>query len=234
MRKISLKLRLILSFLGVAGAIWLISGVFAWQESREQIDEFFDTYQLVLARQLAPADWTNITVSSQKYANKIIDNLGDEGEEDDEAIGFAVFDNKGKMIFHDNENGRNFTYDGSASGFSEQLLGRKNKLWRIVWVQSVDKKYRIAIGQEVKYRNETALEMIEGTFLLWGCGLLILLIASIWLIYIEFKPLQKVADKLAKRNSDDLSPITNNNIPLEVIPLVEAINELFNKISEMI
>lgn len=234
MKKFSLKLRLVLSFLGIAGAIWLISGFLAWQESREQIDEFFDTYQLVLARQLATANWGNITPNSQKNTNKIIDNLDDEGEEDDEALGFAVFDNNGKMVFHDNENGSKLIYDANTSGFVEQLLGRKQKPWRVVWVQSIDKKYRIAIGQEVEYRNETALEMIEGTFLPWGCGLIMLLIAAIWLIYVEFKPLQKIADQLAQRKSDDLSPIINENIPLEVIPLVVAINGLFNKISEMI
>ncbi len=234
MKKISLKLRLVLSFLGIAGAIWLISGFLAWQESREQIDEFFDTYQLVLARQLATANWGNITPNSQKNTNKIIDNLDDEGEEDDEALGFAVFDNNGKMVFHDNENGGKLIYDANTSGFVEQLLGRKQKPWRVVWVQSIDKKYRIAIGQEVEYRNETALEMIEGTFLPWSCGLIMLLIAAIWLIYVEFKPLQKIADQLAQRKSDDLSPIINENIPLEVIPLVVAINGLFNKISEMI
>ncbi len=234
MKKFSLKLRLVLSFLGIAGAIWLISGFLAWQESREQIDEFFDTYQLVLARQLATANWENITPNSQKNTNKIIDNLDDEGEEDDEALGFAVFDNNGKMVFHDNENGSKLIYDANTSGFVEQLLGKKQKPWRVVWVQSIDKKYRIAIGQEVEYRNETALEMIEGTFLPWGCGLIMLLIAAIWLIYVEFKPLQKIADQLAQRKSDDLLPITNENIPLEVIPLVVAINGLFNKISEMI
>ena len=234
MKKFSLKLRLILSFLGIAGAIWLFSGLLAWQESREQIDEFFDTYQLAVARQLATANWEKTTANAQKNANKIIDTLDDEGEEEDEALAFAVFDNNGTMIFHDNENGRDFIYNEKASGFVEQKLGKKLKPWRIVWVKSIDRKHKIAIGQEIDYRNETALEMIEGTFLPWGVGLLILLIAAIWMIYAEFKPLQKIANKLIERESDDLSPITNENIPLEVTPLVEAINGLFIKISEMI
>ena len=68
----SLKLRLILSFLCMAVLAWLASAVLAWNEGREQFDEFFDTYQLVLARQLASVDWSNISSKTQNSVNKII------------------------------------------------------------------------------------------------------------------------------------------------------------------
>lgn len=83
--------------------------MFSWFESREKIDEFFDQYQILLASQLASADWSGLSADSQKATNRIIGGI-DNADEEDEAIGFAVFDRAGKMIFHDNENGKDFIF----------------------------------------------------------------------------------------------------------------------------
>ena len=201
-----------LFFLIIAGAVWAASGVSAWLESREQTDEFFDTYQLMLARQLASADWKDIKPGTQRSVDHIIDGLDDDGEEEDEALGLAVFDAHGNMIFHDNENGRYFRY-APASGFVNQKLADDDEMWRIVWVKSTDGQYSIAVGQELDYRNDIALEMIEATFIPWVCGLGILLVAIIGLISKEFLPLKKLACSLAERESDNLAPIDEQNVP---------------------
>ena len=230
----SLKLRLILSFLCMAVLAWLASAILAWNEGREQFDEFFDTYQLVLARQLATVDWSNITSKTQNSVNKIINTLDDEGEEDDEALGLAVFDKTGKMIFHDNKNGRIFTYDNNTNGFAEQYIGKKQKKWRVVWTNSIDNRYRIAIGQEVDYRNEAALEMVEEAYIPWGYGLIVLVIACVFLIHQEFKPLQKITKDLQDRDTDNLCPMEYRKAPKEIVPLLEAMNALLLKITKMI
>lgn len=233
MKKLSLKLRLILFFLIIAGAVWAASGVLAWLESREQTDEFFDTYQLMLARQLATADWSNIKPGTQKSIDKIIDKLEDDGDEEDEAIGLAVFDSHGNMVFHDNENGRHFRY-APASGFVDQMIDEEDEMWRIVWVTSTDGRYAVAVGQEIEFRHDIALEMIEATFIPWICGLGILLVAIVGLISKEFLPLKKLAQNIAERESDNLAPLEENGVPKEVLPLVRAMNALLAKIADML
>ena len=47
MKKLSLKFRLIICFLCMAGMTWIVSAVLAWYESRELSDEFFDTYHYI-------------------------------------------------------------------------------------------------------------------------------------------------------------------------------------------
>lgn len=233
MKNLSLKLRLIISFLIIAAVVWSASGFLAWNESKEQADEFFDTYQLMLARQLSAADWQNIKPDTQKNIDDIIDDLEDDGDEEDEAIGFAVFDKQGKMIFHDNENGKYFVYN-PASGFINQPLGRKKDMWRMVWMESSDGKYMIAVGQELEYRDEVALEMVEETFVPWVCGLAVLFLAIIILISKEFRPLKKLAYDLTARKPDDLSPLSEECVPQEILPLVKAMNNLLKKIAEML
>lgn len=234
MKKLSLKIRLIISFCAASIAILGGAGVLSWFESREQIDEFFDTYQLLLVRQLATADWGNIQPSTQKRVNRIVDNLDDDGEEEDEALGFAVFDNQGKMIFHDDENGRLFNYHPQVSGFEEQKIGAKKKLWRIVWMQSADGRHRIAVGQEIAYRDEVALDLIEETLVPWLCGLGALLLMIILLVHMELRPLRQIAGNIARRSPDDFSQLAEKQVPQEILPLTKAMNQLFGRIEQML
>ena len=106
MKKLSLKLRLIISFTFMAVTVWMVSAVLSLNESKEQVDEFFDTYQLVLARQFAAVDWKQGENLPQKQIDNIVKELDNDGDEEDEALGFAIFDRQGNMIFNDGKNGR--------------------------------------------------------------------------------------------------------------------------------
>lgn len=234
MKKISLRLRLIISFLIVSTCVWTAAAVISWQESRDQMDEFFDTYQLLLARQLSTADWTNLTADMQKKSNRLIENVDDDGEEEDEALGFAVFNRRGEMIFNDDENGRDFIYTPEASGFVNQKIGRKKDMWRIFWLTSADKNFTIAVGQELEFRDYAALELVEETLLPWLVGLSVLLLAVIWMVSRELRPLRRIADELSERDSDNLHPLSLSGQASEILPLIKAINTQFSRIEQML
>lgn len=234
MKKISLRLRLIISFLIVSTCVWTAAAVISWQESRDQMDEFFDTYQLLLARQLSTADWTNLTADMQKKSNRLIENVDDDGEEEDEALGFAVFNRRGEMIFNDDENGRDFIYSPEASGFVNQKIGRKKDMWRIFWLTSADKNFTIAVGQELEFRDDAALELVEETLLPWLVGLSVLLLAVIWMVSRELRPLRRIADELSERDSDNLHPLSLSGQASEILPLIKAINTQFSRIEQML
>jgi hypothetical protein len=84
MKKFSLKLRLMIVF----SVFFLIIGVLgvtvAWFETKENADEFFDSYQMALARNLASADWENVNSTIQKLTNKQLKHIK-HADEDDEA-----------------------------------------------------------------------------------------------------------------------------------------------------
>lgn len=234
MKKMSLRLRLIISFLIVSTCVWTAAAVISWQESRDQMDEFFDTYQLLLARQFSTADWTNLTADMQKKSNRLIENVDDDGEEEDEALGFAVFNHRGEMIFNDDENGRDFIYTPEASGFVNQKIGRKKDMWRIFWLTSADKNFTIAVGQELEFRDDAALELVEETLLPWLVGLSVLLLAVIWMVSRELRPLRRIADELSERDSDNLHPLSLSGQASEILPLIKAINTQFSRIEQML
>lgn len=234
MKKLSLQIRLILSFIGIAGTVWLSAGAISWYEGREQLDEFFDTYQLLLARQLSTADWDNVTPETQIKIDNILKNLNEDGEEDDDALGFAVFNNMGEMVFNDGYDGRLFPYAPGVSGFLNMRIGHKKNLWRILWVKTTNQQFTIAVGQKMEFRNEAALELVEETLFPWFIGLSFLLIASVLMVNRSFRPLKTITGNLRHRSPDDFTPLDSTKLPSEIKPLADALNHLFERINNML
>ncbi len=231
MKKLSLRLRLMILFIGFSCLIWAAAGIICWQESKEKIDEFFDSYQMLLARQMASADWSHISPQTQNITNKIIKNIRNADDED-EAIGFAVFNAGGQMIFHDNENGKDFSFSTETGSFEKQRVD--GEWWRVVRVKSADGKFYIAVGQELDYRSDITMDMVEEFLAPWLGGLLFLLLLTIFIISKEFSPLKKLASDLENREQDNLSALQTDGIPSEVRPMIAAINRRMAQIDDLL
>lgn len=232
MKKFSLRLRLIVYFIGISCIIWLAAGILSWHETKEKVDEFFDTYQMVLARQLSSADWSRITSESQKITDRLIKNVHN-ADDDDESIGFAVFNQSGKLIFHDNEDGKHFRFLPEEGNFVRQFIDGDDE-WRIVWLKSADGKFLIAVGQEKEYRDDVVWDMLEEFMVPWGAGLFVLMVMIVAILTREFHPLGKLAEDLKERKSNDLSPLETTGIPSEVVPLIKAVNGQMQRIEAML
>lgn len=232
MNKLSLRLRLIVCFIGISCVVWLAAGVLSWKETKEKVDEFFDTYQMALARQLAGADWSGLAAGAQKITDQMIENVHNADDED-EAIGFAVFDRDGRLVFHDNENGKDFGFLPATGSFIRQIVDGDDE-WRIVWLQSADGKFYIAVGQEEEYRADVVWDMTEEFMIPWAAGLFVLMVMIVAVLTREFRPLGNLADSLKSRGSGDLSPLEEKGIPAEILPLVKAMNIQMARIEGML
>ena len=232
MKKLSLSIRLILYFILIALLSGSAAGVLSWKETREKINEFFDTYQMALARQLAAADWSNASPEIQRRTNKLIKKVEDADDEE-EAIGFAVFDDQGKMVFNDGEKGKYFKFMPFTGRFYNEKLNGKDE-WHILSVKSADGNYVIMVGQETEYREDVVWEMAEEFIIPWAAGLGLLLLTMIIIIMLEFLPLKRLAAAISQRNGDDLSPLPKDEMPHEVQPLINAMNKLLEQISVML
>jgi two-component system sensor histidine kinase QseC len=227
-----MKQRLIISLIVITTVIWFIAGVLSWFNTRENLNEFFDTYQLLLAKQLSGANLDDLKADNQQRSDETIERLLNDGEEDDDALGFAIFNRQGDIVFHDGNNGKDFHFNQNPVGFIDQKVGGDK--WRIIWVLSADKQFVVAVGQEAEFRKEMAFEVVSSFFIPWGIGLLFFILASVILISRELKPVKDVAKKISARKSDDLSPIISSNMPKEIQPLINAMNHFLERISVML
>lgn len=241
----SLRLRLTLVFLTAAVAVWLAAGFLTWWESREQLDEFFDSYQILLAHQLAAADWGNFSAGQAADRPNPLQRLEAEaeaaglddddliGRADDDALSFAVFNHLGELVFSDGDQGRLFPFDGRTEGLVNRKLGSGRK-WRLAWIKSPDGRVAVAVGQRLDYRAEASLKLAGQLLTPWLAGFVFLTAAAVWLVSRELRPLKNIAGDLRQRAPGDLRPLATQGLPSEVAPLGRALNEVFRRLQTLL
>ncbi|TCM65203.1 two-component system OmpR family sensor kinase/two-component system sensor histidine kinase QseC [Acinetobacter calcoaceticus] len=92
-------------------------------------------------------------------------------------------------------------------------------------------EYQIQISQQLKVRKLLALELAGSMFLPY---LLILPLAILGLVFIisrNLKPLDDMKSELSQRDPSDLALINNSAYPIELVPTINEMNDLFERIS---
>ncbi|WP_274865154.1 quorum sensing histidine kinase QseC [Serratia marcescens] len=237
MKRLSLRLRLILIFSLLALLTWSIASVVAWVMSRNTINEVFDTQQMLFAKRLATANLGDLLADESARSlpkTKKLVHHGKRGEQDDDALAFAIFDRQGKMLLNDGENGADFLFDGEREGFTDGERKGDDDSWRLVWLTSPDGRYRIVVGQEWDYRRDMALGMVTGQLVPWLATLPVLMLLIALMVGRELRPLRTVAAGLRRRAPDDATPLDARQVPPEVRPLVDALNALFARINALL
>ena len=230
----SLRLRLSLFFAILILLTWSVALVWSWLENREYINEFFDTQQMLFAKRLAAADFGNLTRQLPDTEDFFPKSARiHKGEQEDEALGFAIFDRQGRLLLSDDENGSNFIFAEKSNGFINSYIRGEDDLWRIVWLPSLDGRVLVAVGQELEYREDMVLEMLAGQMLPWLILLPVLLIGLAVIVGRELAPLRSVAANLEKRAPEDVAPI-ETDVPSEARPLVRALNNLFLRVGTLL
>lgn len=115
-----------------------------------------------------------------------------------------------------------------TSGYSNQTID--DTRWRVYAREDSARGLRILVGDSIAHRERLVRELI------WGLavpGLVVLLVLSglIWLAIRQgLAPLRRLSEAVAGRNADDLSPLEIGRNPAEVRPVVDGLNDLFQKV----
>lgn len=251
----SIQQRLLISLLIGLPLLWVLTSSFiAWRLWHE-INEMNDTQITQVARYLIGVtpkeahdkdhDEQDDRKHNKKHAAKIY-NLkskqlsGDLGEAEDDYMGFAIWDKKGRLLMAD-ENGQSFAFLPDQHGFLEeqdsayQRLNPFSKRWRLFYVHDDhDDKYEgrvIAVGQNLESRQGMIVDAMSVQVLPMFIGLLAFMGLVVLLIRRGFMPLTQISGVLKQRQPQDDSPITAD-VPKEIQPLVTALNVLFVKVAD--
>ncbi|MEK2483575.1 quorum sensing histidine kinase QseC [Providencia stuartii] len=232
MKTFSLRLKLTLMLLLLALMTWGVVSLLAWHQTYKTINELFDTQQMVFAKRLSvlPSDLDFNDVSLAKTKKILRKNRGNQ---DDDALAFAIFTPQGEMVLNDGDNGRKIPFNFSREGFTEGKIKGSDDEWRFVWLRSSEGQYIIVVGQEWEYRQDMAMEIMVAQFLPWLIALPIMLILFLWLLTRALRPLHQVTTQLYQRRPDELSSVHVERLPSEVKPMLDALNSLFTRIQAM-
>jgi len=102
-----------------------------------------------------------------------------------------------------------------------------------VFVRDGETGKRIVVYQPTDARDEIAIDSALRTLI----PLLILLPILVWLIVriirSELAPIAHLSTSLDKQSADRPQPLSSNNLPQEIIPFVDAINRLLERINQL-
>ena len=251
----SIQQRLLTSLLIGLPLLWVLTSSFiAWRLWHE-INEMNDTQITQVARYLigiTPKEnkdkdnhEQDESKNNKKHTAKIY-NLdskqlsGDLGEAEDDYMGFAIWDKKGRLLMAD-ENGQSFAFLPDQRGFLEeqdsayQRLNPFSKRWRLFYVHDDhDDEHEgrvIAVGQNLDSRQEMIVNAMSVQVLPMLIGLFAFMGLVILLIRRGFMPLTQISAELEQRQPQNDSPITAD-VPKEIQPLVTALNVLFVKVAD--
>ena len=92
----------------------------------------------------------------------------------------------------------------------------------------------VQVGETLEKRSVLAAEIIKGV-MLPQFVVLPLAVLLVWLALARgIKPLNQLEERIRQRLPDDLSPLDDQAVPMEVVPLVASINDLLTRLKESI
>lgn len=100
--------------------------------------------------------------------------------------------------------------------------------WRVYVIPLKD--YQIQISQQEQVRQAFAWELAGSMFIPYVLLLPLAIIVLAFIISLSLKPLDEFKTELTQRDSDGLTPIDIHDYPQELLPTIEEMNRLFERI----
>ena len=90
------------------------------------------------------------------------------------------------------------------------------------------------MGQELEYREELVNKMVFSQTGIWFAGLPILLLVAFIVIYRALKPINRLSRNVQARRPGDVLLLETDDVPTEILPLVQNLNQFFTRTSEQL
>jgi two-component system sensor histidine kinase QseC len=217
----SLQRRLLLYLLLCAPLVWAVALLVSADRARHEVNELFDTEIIRLARQVQS------TLDSVAASGRPLPAPEPGGEADLRDLAIAVWNADGNLLLVDDQ-GVLLPRRPDASGFVDLRLN--GEPWRVYYLQSPEGEWLVAAGQREYERDELVRDLLGSQLLPWLLVLPVLLAAMAWAVRQALAPVRSLTAELRGRSADALQPLRAVGAPVELRPMVDAMNGLFSRI----
>ncbi|NJM42997.1 MAG: sensor histidine kinase [Brachymonas sp.] len=213
--------------------VWPLSLVLTWWVAQGIADKPFDRRledNLLVLSQLAVAQGNKAVFNLPTSASQIL------RADDDDLVYYQVLGLRGEYLSGDRDVPLPEDDRPSLSSIrirDDVVRGLDVRVaWTYVALAGKDlpsnaKPLLIQVAETREKRSRLATEIVKGV-LLPQFVLVPLVVFLVWLALARgIQPLSQLQERIRKRRADDLSPIDTMEVPLEVSPLVQSVNDLF-------
>ncbi len=222
----SLHGRLLILVPVVVLVVWLSTLMLTWLDARREIDRLLDGH---LAQAAA------LLVAQQARAP----------DDDDKAIDAPILHPYGPrvafQVFHDGQLGLHSENAPSKPMVASELTGRDpasgfwtvgidGDAWRVFVVRESRGDVQVFVGERIDSRQAILRAVMRSAFWPMAAALPLLVLVIGWAVRRGTAPLRDFGRALAKRNPQALDTIRLDRTPLEMQPMLDALNRLFDRI----
>jgi two-component system sensor histidine kinase QseC len=120
----------------------------------------------------------------------------------------------------------------SAKGFESLTID--GVAWRVFGTQGAERDVQVFVGEHESARRDIVWALLRGTLWPLAAVLPLLGVAVWWAVRQGTAPLRALGATLAARQPQALDPVTLQDSPAEMLPMLEALNRLFGRIGAMV
>ena len=221
----SLRLRLVL-LLFLAGGITLGAAVFfTHNAARQELDALFDA-------QLAESAHVLLGTARREIAERI-EHGSDEmpvAHEYEQTLVYQIWDAHGLIVR--SAAAPESTLGDGIPGYTQAKIG--GKPWRVLTRWDTQHEFMIVIAEPLAGRERLA-RLIALKMLFPTLAIIPMLALLTWLaVGTGLRPLRQLRREVVQRSAERLEPLALKQVPSEVMPLVSALNDLFERLKQSI
>ncbi|MDO9054627.1 MAG: sensor histidine kinase N-terminal domain-containing protein [Gallionella sp.] len=224
----SLRTKLLLLLLAIISVAWLTTAVFIYFDAHHEIDELFDA-QLAQSAQvlLAQAGHDLKDAREDEDDDGIATEIAGAGHKYERKIAFQIRDEHGRLLLRS----ASVPVDPLAaqeSGFADAVI--EGKPWRVYTQHDDDGEIRVQVGERHAVRNELAASVAMRLLLPLGIALPVLALLIWFAVGKGLSPLRRIGSEVAQRDPANLAPLEERTAPVEITPLLHALNALLDRL----
>jgi len=224
---ISIRRRLLALLLSMFTVAWVLLGVLSFANAKFEIEELFDAELAQSARVLMSLTLHELEEEQQGRVQTLPEVVPDYklGHHYEKKIAFQIFQ-KNRLILESPS--APATLEHGEPGFSDQRIN--DKAWRVFVIEDSALEVRIVVAERDDLRDDLIHKVAWQTLLPIVVTLPLLALLTWSGVGGGLTPLQRVAREIGERSPQQLTPLPAANVPLEIRPLTNALNDLLERL----
>lgn len=222
----SLQARLQVLVISVVCAMWLGAVALTLYDASHEVDEILDSNlaqvaSLLVYQQLQITHDDHFTFLTPPLLHKYAPKMA-----------YQVY-KKGELVNHSATAGTKPMAE-LLNGFSTVKLDQGVE-WRVFAINDEQQGVQVYVGELAQAREDILKALLRGTLIPFLLVLPIMGLLMWWAVRRGLAPLRDLSENLIRRKPNALTAIQlHNDVPSEIQPMLQALNELFERIEYML